>query len=57
MTKTYKFNDARFNESAFTRLISDKNIKITLLILALLILTMTYDLTILEKVSESAIFM
>ncbi|HSQ89280.1 hypothetical protein [Romboutsia sp.] len=57
MTRTYKFNDRSFNQNAFTRLISNKNIKITLAILALIVLVATYDLNIMETVSESAIFM
>jgi hypothetical protein len=63
MTRVYKFNDRSFyrsslNNKVFNRSsLASTNIKIVLMILALIILAVTYDLTMLEVVSESAKFM
>ncbi|HSQ89176.1 hypothetical protein [Romboutsia sp.] len=53
MTKTYKFNDKDFNKGNS----ASQNIKMVLIAAALIIAAATLDLSMMEIVSESAIFM
>lgn len=53
MTRTYKFSNKDFNKNR----LASTNIKIVLAILALIIISATLDLSVLQVVSESATFM
>ena len=53
MTTTYKFNDRNFNKGNS----ASQNIRLVLIILALIVIAATLDFTMLEVVSESAKFM
>lgn len=50
---TYKFNDRNFNKGNS----ASQNIKLVLIVIALIVLSATLDLSMLEVVSESAKFM
>lgn len=52
MTRTYKFSNKDFNKNRLDL----KNVKLVLIVLALIVLAATLDLSLLEVASESARF-
>lgn len=56
ITRAYKFSDRSFNQNVFTKLTSEKNVKVLMAILVLIIIAIAIDLSMVEAVVEGATF-